>query len=115
VADSPVLNDETPTLDPTTLEELGLLDVLHRIDQGQPPDAHSRPLRDRLVEAGLAQLDGDDLRLTEAGVERCKGLRHRVAADAEAALVLQEREKAGQNEIAQKAAEIVMQAEQSQA
>ena len=100
-------------MDPTTLEELGLLDVLHRIDQGHPPDAHSRPLRDRLVEAGLAELDSDGLRLTEAGVERCKGLRHRVAADAEAALVLQERGKAEQNEIAQKAAEIVMQADKS--
>ena len=98
-------------MDPTTLEELGLLDVLHRIDQGQPPDPHSKALRDRLVDAGLAELDGNDLRLTEAGVERCKGLRHRVAADAEAALVLQEREKAEQNEIAQKAAEIVLQAE----
>lgn len=102
-------------MDPITLEELGLLDVLHRIDQGQPPDAHSRALCDRLVDAGLAEFDGNDLRLTEAGVERCKGLRHRVAADAEAALVLQEREKNQQDEIAQKAAEIVMQAEQTQA
>jgi len=101
-------------VDPITLEELGLLDVLHRIDQGQPPDAHSKPLRDRLVEAGLAEFDADDLRLTEAGVERCKGLRHRVAADAEAALVLEERLKAEQDEIAQKAA-VVLQAEQPQA
>ena len=101
-------------MDPITLEELGLLDVLHRIDQGQPPDAHSKPLRDRLVEAGLAEFDADDLRLTEAGVERCKGLRHRVAADAEAALVLEERLKAEQDEIAQKAA-VVLQAEQPQA
>jgi len=101
-------------VDPSTLEELGLLDVLHRIDQGQAPDPHSRQLRERLIEAGLVEVEGEHLVLTEAGVERCKGLRHRVAADAEAALVLQERQKNEQNEIAQKAAEIVMQADQDQ-
>ena len=101
-------------MDPISLEELGLLDVLHRIDQGLEPDAHSGSLRDRLIDAGLVEFE-EHLRLTEAGVERCKALRHRVAADAEAALVLQEREKAGQAEIAQQAADLVMQAtEQAQ-
>jgi hypothetical protein len=41
-------------------------------------------------------------------------LRHRAAADAEASLVLEERRKSEQAEIAQKAADIVMQAEQTQ-
>ena len=34
--------------------------------------------------------------LTDAGVERCKSLRHRMAADAEAAQVLKDREEAAQ-------------------
>lgn len=101
-------------MEPISLEELGFLDVLHRIDQGQPPDAHSGTLRDRLIDAGLAEIADGELRLTEAGVERCKSLRHRVAADAEASLVLQEREKAEKADnahIASRAADIVEQAE----
>lgn len=100
-------------MDPISLEELGLLDVLHRIDQGQAPDAHAGPLLTRLIDGGLAERDGQFLRLTEAGIERCKGLRHRAAADAEASLVLEERKKIEQGEIAQKAAQIVLQAEQT--
>ncbi|MBA2238545.1 MAG: hypothetical protein H0W24_07610 [Lysobacter sp.] len=100
-------------MDPTSLEELALLDVLHRIDQGDAPDAHSGPLLARLIDGGLAERGDDDVRLTEAGIERCKGLRHRAAADVEAALVLEERKKSEQAEIVQKAAELVMQAEQT--
>ncbi|MEI2457437.1 hypothetical protein ABU614_06375 [Lysobacter firmicutimachus] len=82
-------------MDPISLEELALLDVLQRIDAGHAPGAHSLALRERLIEAALVEAGDDDgLRLTDAGVERCKSLRHRVAADAEAALVLQEREAA---------------------
>ncbi|MBA3486657.1 MAG: hypothetical protein H0T88_05620 [Lysobacter sp.] len=100
-------------MDSISLEELGLLDVLHRIDQGQAPDAHAGPLLERLIDSGLAERDGPDLRLTEAGIERCKGLRHRAAADVEASLILEERKKTEQGEIAQMAAEIVLQAEQT--
>ncbi|MGO1070323.1 hypothetical protein [Lysobacter sp. CA199] len=87
-------------MDPISLEDLALLDVLQRIDQGHPPGRHSQALRERLVEAALAQTDdeGEHLSLTDAGVERCKSLRHRVAADAEAALVLKEREEAATQE-----------------
>ncbi|MFD0320065.1 hypothetical protein [Lysobacter gummosus] len=62
---------------------------------GQAPGRHASALRDRLIDAALAQLDedGDTLSLTDAGVERCKSLRHRVAADAEAAQVIKEREE----------------------
>lgn len=82
-------------MDPISLEDLALLDVLQRIDQGQAPGRHSQTLRERLIEAALAEAGEDGaLTLTDAGVERCKSLRHRVAADAEAAQVLKEREEA---------------------
>lgn len=83
-------------MDPISLEELALLDVLQRIDQGQAPHDQSRTLRERLIEAALAADENGALALTDAGVERCKSLRHRVAADAEAAQVIKEREEAAQ-------------------
>lgn len=80
-------------MDPISLEELALLDVLERIDQWLEHGPNAAPLLDRLVEAGLAEVVDDTLRLTDAGIERCKSLHHRVKADAEAELVLLEREK----------------------
>lgn len=82
-------------MDPISLEELALLDVLERIDQWLELGANSAGLRSRVIKAGLAEIVDDALRLTDAGVERCKSLHHRVAADEEAALVLLEREKSG--------------------
>lgn len=82
-------------MDPISLEELALLDVLERIDQWLELGANSAGLRERVIEVGLAEMVDGDLRLTDAGVERCKSLHHRVAADEEAALVVMEREKAG--------------------
>lgn len=88
-------------MDPISLEELALLDVLQRIDQGQPLTRHSRALHDRLISAALVEagliVPGEEpsLQLTDAGVERCKSLRHRVAADTEALQVLREREDSG--------------------
>ena len=85
-------------MDPISLEELALLDVLQRIDQGQPLTRHSRALYDRLISTALVEtgliVPGEEpgLQLTDAGVERCKSLRHRVAADTEALQVLRERE-----------------------
>lgn len=81
-------------MDPMSLEDLGLLDVLHRIDEGHAPGERSQALRDRLLETGLVELDDGAFRLTQAGIERCKSLKHRSIADAEAALVLKEREDA---------------------
>jgi len=80
-------------MDPISLEDLALRDVLERIDQWLELGRNSQGLRERLVEVGLAESVDGVLRLTDAGVERCKSLHHRVAADAEAAQVLQEREK----------------------
>lgn len=80
-------------MDPISIEELGLLDVLLRVDQGLQPLPHAGPLRDRLIDALLAEVEDGELRLTEAGIERTKALRHRVAADAEAALLLKERQE----------------------
>lgn len=81
-------------MDPISLEELGLLDVLHRIDEGQEPGERSRALRERLLEAALVNEEDGSLRLTQAGIERCKALKHRAMADFEAELVLKEREEA---------------------
>jgi len=83
-------------MDPISLEELALLDVLERIDQHLPHGPNATPLLERLLEVGLTEVGDDALRLTDAGVERCKSLHHRVKADAEAELVLMEREKAGE-------------------
>lgn len=77
-----------------SLEDLGLLDVLIRIDEGHAPSPRSDALHERLVETGLVEVHEGELRLTQAGIERTKSLKHRVIADAEAALVLKEREEA---------------------
>ena len=81
-------------MDPISLEELALLDVLERIDQHLEHGPNAAPMLGRLVEVGLIEVDDGSTRLTDAGIERCKSLHHRVKADAEAQLVLMEREKA---------------------
>ncbi len=83
-------------MDPISLEELALLDVLERIDQSLAHGPNAAPLLERLVGVGLAEVVEGETRLTDAGIERCKSLHHRVAADAEAELVILEREKAGE-------------------
>lgn len=72
-------------------QELDLLECLVRIDQGQRLDSRADDMFDRLVEAGLVDDDNGDPRLTLAGIERCRSLKHRVASDREAAKVLAER------------------------
>lgn len=78
-------------MDPISLEDLALLDVLHRIDQRVELTHGDGEIRLRMVESGLIEDDEDGLRLTKAGIELCKSLQHRVAADAQAEKVLQER------------------------
>ena len=78
-------------MDAISLEDLALLDVLHRIDQGVELVHGDGAIRQRLVESGLIEDDADGLRLTTAGIELCKSLQHRVAADAQAEKILQER------------------------
>jgi hypothetical protein len=79
-------------MDPISLEDLALLEVLHSIDQGVELNAGQSDVRQRMVESGLAVDDGDGIKLTAAGIELCKSLQHRVAADTQAAKVLQQRE-----------------------
>ena len=71
-------------MDPISLEDLALLDVLNRIDQGVELVHGDTAIRQRMVESGLIEDDADGLRLTAAGIELCKSLQHRVAADAPA-------------------------------
>ena len=79
-------------MDPISLEDLALLEVLHSIDQGVELNAGQSEVRQRMVESGLA-VDGEEgIKLTSAGIELCKSLQHRVAADEQAAKVLQQRE-----------------------
>ena len=69
-------------MDPISLEDLALLDVLHRIDQRIELTHGDGEIRLRMAESGLIEDDEDGLRLTTAGIELCKSLQHRVAADA---------------------------------
>ena len=79
-------------MDPISLEDLALLEVLHSIDQGVELNAGQSEVRQRMVESGLAVDDAEGIKLTSAGIELCKSLQHRVAADTQAAKVLQQRE-----------------------
>lgn len=78
-------------MDPISLEDLALLDVLNRIDQQVELTHGDTEIRQRMVDSGLISDDKDGLRLTTAGIELCKSLQHRVAADAQAEKVLQKR------------------------
>jgi hypothetical protein len=79
-------------MDPIPLEDLALLEVLQRIDQAAPLTSGDTEIRQRLVDSGLVEDDGGLPRLTSAGVELCKSLQHRVAADAQAARIVEARE-----------------------
>jgi hypothetical protein len=85
-------------MDPISLEDLALLEVLHRIDQRIPLLSKDTDIRTRLVESGLLEEDEHGPRLTSAGIELCKSLQHRVAADAQAAKIREQREAEGTRE-----------------
>lgn len=78
-------------MDAISLEDLALLDVLKRIDQGIELVHGDTAIRQRMVEDGLIEDDADGLRLTTAGIELCKSLQHRVAADAQVEKIMQKR------------------------
>lgn len=80
-------------MDPMSLEDLALLDVLDRIDQHIEPAPNSGALRQRLIDTGLVLDEGGAIKLSDAGIERCKSLHHRVISDAEAAALLAERDE----------------------
>ena len=80
-------------MDPISLEDLALLEVLKRVDQHTPLAQGDSAISARMLEAGLVAEDADgELALTAAGVEMCKSLQHRVAADAQVARILEQRE-----------------------
>jgi hypothetical protein len=83
-------------MDPISLEDLALLEVLKRISQHTALTDDDSVVRDRLIESGLVVEDEEGLGLTSAGIEMCKSLQHRAAADAQAAKILQQRENGDQ-------------------
>lgn len=78
-------------MDPISLEDLALLDVLKRIDQHIELTHGDTEIRKRMVDGGLIEDDEEGLRLTLAGIELCKSLQHRAAVDAQAEKVLKDR------------------------
>ena len=82
-------------MDPMPLEDLALLEVLQHVDQAIEIDSGDTEIRQRMVESGLASAETGTLRLTAAGIELCKSLQHRVAADAQAAKILEGRKADG--------------------
>jgi len=78
-------------MDAISLEDLALLDVLSRIDQGVELVHGDTAIRERMVESGLIEDDAVGLRLTSAGIELAKSLQHRVAADAQIEKILHQR------------------------
>ncbi len=82
-------------MDPIPLEDLALLEVLQRVDQCQPMQSGDTEIRQRLIESGLVEEVDDRPQLTAAGIEMTKSLQHRVAADAQAAKVINQRELNG--------------------
>ena len=72
-------------------QQIDLLECLIRIDRGEALDGRASALRGRLVEAGLVDETNGVLRLTPAGIERCRSLQHRIASDREAARILADR------------------------
>lgn len=88
-----VPNAAETMMDSMSLEDLALLDVLDRIDQHIEPAPNSGALRQRLIDTGLVLDEGGIIKLSDAGIERCKSLHHRVISDAEAAALLAEREE----------------------
>jgi hypothetical protein len=82
-------------MDPISLEELALLEVLKRVSQHAPLTDDDSVVRNRMIESGLVVEADEGLTLTSAGIEMCKSLQHRVAADAQVAKILQQRENGG--------------------
>jgi len=79
-------------MDPIPLEDLALMDVLHRIFHGEESAPVEPEMRRRLIDSALIEEDGDALRLTDAGVAMCKSLQHRVEADKRAGKILDKRD-----------------------
>jgi len=80
-------------MDPISLEDLALLEVLKRVDQHIALTEGDSAIRVRMVDSGLVESDErGELSLTAAGIEMCKSLQHRVAADKQVERILKQRE-----------------------
>ncbi|MFL6591307.1 MAG: hypothetical protein ACJ8GK_01195 [Luteimonas sp.] len=80
-------------MEPISLEDLALLEVLQRIDQHVVLTDSDNAMRQRMIESGLIEEGEYGVSLTAAGIELCKSLQHRVAADQQAARIVQQREE----------------------
>lgn len=67
-----------------SVEELALLECLRLIDGGVPVNMRHPALGERLIAERLAEMHDDQLRLSAAGIERCRSLQHLWASDLEA-------------------------------
>lgn len=79
-------------MDEIPLEDLALLEVLKRVDQQIELESGDTEIHKRLLEGGLLEEEDGVLRLSAAGIEMCKSLQHRIAADKHAAKIIAERE-----------------------
>ncbi|TYT26984.1 hypothetical protein FZO89_12335 [Luteimonas viscosa] len=79
------------TMDPIPLEDLALLDVLHRVFQCDESIPIEPEMKQRLIESALVEDTDEGLRLTDAGVAMCKSFRHRIEADKRAAMIIGQR------------------------
>ncbi|WP_166208088.1 hypothetical protein [Cognatiluteimonas telluris] len=75
-----------------SLEDLALLEVLQRIDQHVVLTDNDNAMRQRMIDGALIEEGEYGLSLTAAGIELCKSLQHRLAADQQAAKITQQRE-----------------------
>ena len=80
-------------MDPISLEDLALLEVLQRVDQHVVLTGGDSAMRQRMLDSALIEEVEDGLALTAAGIELCKSLQHRVAADQQVAKIAQRREE----------------------
>ena len=80
-------------MDPISLEDLALLEVLQRVDQHVVLTDSDNAMRQRMIESALIEEGEFGITLTSAGIELCKSLQHRVAADQQAAKIAQQREE----------------------
>jgi hypothetical protein len=80
-------------MEPISLEDLALLEILQRIDQHVVLTESDNAMRQRMIESALIEEGDLGVVLTAAGIELCKSLQHRVAADQQAAKITQQREE----------------------
>ena len=84
-------------MDEISIEDLALLEVLKRVDQQIEMESGDTEIHQRLVDSGLVLQDDEGMfHLSAAGVEMCKSLQHRVAADRQAERILAARDGAAE-------------------